>query len=63
MPDIQYVLKHWVKESTAVLGMISKFQSALFFKGHVKGVEWIKKIDEAEKKVQACLEKCMKNAV
>ena len=27
------------------------------------GVEWIKKIDEAEKKVQACLEKCMKNAV
>ena len=34
------------------------------FQGHVKGVHWRKKkIDEAEKKVQARFEKCMKNAV
>ena len=43
------------------LGM--KFLSALFSKVNVKGVEWIKKADEAEKKVQACFKKCMKNAV
>ena len=33
------------------------------FQGHVKWVEWIKKNDKAEKKVQACFEKCMKTAV
>ena len=33
------------------------------FQRHVKGVEWIKKADEAEKKVQACFKKCVKNAV
>ena len=43
------------------LGM--KFLSALFSKVNVKGVEWIKKADEAEKKVQACFKKCVKNAV
>ena len=43
------------------LGM--KFLSALFSKVNVKGVEWIKKVDEAEKKVQACFKKCVKNAV
>ena len=33
------------------------------FQGHVKGVEWIKKkIGEVEEKIQACFEKCMKNA-
>ena len=40
-----------------------KFLSALFSKVNVKGVEWIKKADEAEKKVQVCFKKCMKNAV
>ena len=43
------------------LGM--KFLSALFSKVNVKGVEWIKKADEAEKKVQVCFKKCVKNAV
>ena len=33
------------------------------FQGHVKWVEWIKKSDKVEKKVQACFEKCMKTAV
>ena len=58
----QYVL--WVKVSTVVLSMLSKFLSAFFPQGHVKEVEWIKdKIEEAENKVQAHFEKCMKNAV
>ena len=33
------------------------------FQAHVKQVEWIKKIAEAEKKVQARFKKCMTNAV
>ena len=33
------------------------------FQGHAKGAEWIKKIVEAEKKLQAHLEKFLKNVV
>ena len=34
------------------------------FKGHVKGIAWVnKKIEDAEKMVQSCIEKCMKNAL
>ena len=41
-----------------------KIPVCFIFQGHVKGVEWIKKnIDETGKKVQACFEKYMKNAV
>ena len=34
-----------------------KISVCFFFQGHIKGVEWIKKIGEAEKKVQARFEK------
>ena len=32
----QYVLKYWIQELTAVLGMALKFMSALFFKAMQK---------------------------
>ena len=45
-------------------GYGSEISSCFVFQGHANEVEWIKKkIDEAEKKVQAHFEKCMKNII
>ena len=39
----QYMLKYWVQELTAVLGMALKFLSALCFKAMQKELNWEKK--------------------
>ena len=60
----QYVLGYWVKGSTTGARYGQEIPACFFFQGHIKGIEWIKKkIGEAEKKVQARFEKCMKHAV
>ena len=57
LPNISICAPVLVKRVNRCAGYGLKISVCFFFQGHIKGVEWIKKIDEAEKKVQARFEK------